>query len=146
MRNTLRKIGVAATVGALALAGIAATSTPALAASSWSAQYTGADIAGVHGWGTFQYYAPAGTTYAQVFANVKDTAVDSKGARLYLRWERNDGVFQDAGYVSASGNGDIQNGTFRLPATQYYAFEVMECKTEAGATVWSTCGEYSRPE
>lgn len=144
MRNMMKRIGVAAGAGVLAFAGIAATGTPAMAASSWTAQYTDADIIGAHGYGTFEWYTTT-TTTARVTATVKDTATDSHGARLYVRWERNDGVRQDAGYVSASGKDDKATKVFSLPATQYYAFEVMECLTEAGATMWDSCGDWSYP-
>ncbi|MFI6639096.1 hypothetical protein [Streptomyces sp. NPDC050504] len=124
LRTVARSAGVAAAGAALAV-GVGAGTANA-AAYNWSATNTSADIVGAYGWGTVDQ---ADRFFVEV--NVRDTASDSHGARVYLKATYNDGGVRTENR-SASGLNDEDSYTYNF-AGNVIKFEVQECLTEGGA-------------
>ncbi|GGX70057.1 hypothetical protein [Streptomyces minutiscleroticus] len=130
-RNTARIAGAVA-AGTALMVGV--TGGTANAATGWTAQYTSADMVGVHAWGTID----DGERYI-LNVNVKDTAADSHGARVRIRTTYSDGGVREEN-LSASGLNAVRSTTWNYAANAT-RFQVKECLTEAGVDY--ACGSWS---
>ncbi|QUH02401.1 hypothetical protein HUO13_17760 [Saccharopolyspora erythraea] len=123
LKTAARSAGLVAAGAAMLVAVSAGT---AHAATNWNAQNTPADIVGAHAWGTID---DAERFILRV--NIKDTAGDSHGARVYVRVTYADGGTRSEN-LSASGKGVTNSTTWNF-ASSARKFEVQECLTEGGA-------------
>ncbi|MFF4243601.1 hypothetical protein ACFYY2_03895 [Streptomyces sp. NPDC001822] len=116
------------------------TGTANAASVGWNAQYTQADIAGAHAWGTVSQASASSRIY--VTTNLRDSAKDSKGARVFVR-----ATYQEGWGGSRTENLSVatymaeDQRTWNFDSTTSWV-EVMECRTEGGVT--ETCAGWHK--
>ncbi|MFB6888919.1 hypothetical protein ACFCX4_06340 [Kitasatospora sp. NPDC056327] len=144
----LRRIRFAAAGGALALSAVLMAAGPATAAvivPDYTATGTDGDVVGAYGRGTYAVQYPNNVESVVTTIAVTDTATDSHGARLYIRFGLATGGSSSAYSVSASGKDDYQTRTVSFPRINISngedAIQVKECLTEAGGDY--SCGSWS---
>ncbi|GII89761.1 hypothetical protein Ssi03_77510 [Sphaerisporangium siamense] len=129
--------------GALALSAVVASAVPAAASVTpeWTATGTAGDVVGAYGRGDLDF--DANGDIALTIA-VTDTATDSHGARLYIRFGLATGGSSSPYSVSASGSGAYQERVISYPRINVSngddAVQVKECLTEAGGDY--SCGSW----
>ncbi|MER7205714.1 hypothetical protein ABT340_01530 [Streptosporangium sp. NPDC000239] len=140
---SMKKSALALTAGALAFGAVVVSATPAAAVITpdWTASGTAGDVVGVYGRGTF---VTDSNNNAQVIIAVTDTASDSHGARLYIRFGLAAGGTTSPYSVSASGTSAYQEKAVSYPRVNLSIgsdmIQVKECLTEAGGDY--SCGSW----
>ncbi|WP_143660519.1 hypothetical protein [Streptomyces sp. JHA26] len=138
LRVLLRSAGTLTAGTALAV-GLSAGTANAVSVS-WNAQYTQADISGAHAWGSVSQSTATSRIY--VTTNIRDSASDSKGARVFVRATYQEGWGGSrTENLSASGYMAENQRTWNFDYTTSW-IEVMECKTEGGVT--ETCAGWHK--
>lgn len=146
-RYMSRTIRLAVIGGAMGLSAILMSAGPASAAivPDYTATGTGGDVVGAYGRGTYAVGYVNNVESVLTTIAITDTATDSHGARLYVRFGLATGGSSQPSSVSASGQGDYQTKNISFPRINISngedAIQVRECLTEAGGDY--SCGSWS---
>lgn len=145
MSRKALSVSVGAVMGFSALLLSAGPASAAVISPDYTATGTGADVVGAYGRGTYAVGHPNNVESVVTTIAVTDTATDSHGARLYVRFGLATGGSSPASSVSASGKDDYRTKNISFPRINISngedAIQVKECLTEAGGDY--SCGSWS---
>ncbi|MFJ8856726.1 hypothetical protein [Streptomyces sp. NPDC102437] len=143
-----QKIRFAVIGGAMGISAMLMSAGPASAAvivPDYTATGTYGDVVGAYGRGTYAVGYVNNVESVLTTIAITDTATDSHGARLYVRFGLATGGSSQPSSVSASGKGDYQTKAISFPRINISngedAIQVKECLTEAGGDY--SCGSWS---
>ncbi|MEU9949279.1 hypothetical protein [Streptomyces sp. NPDC047939] len=146
MSRKIRFAVIGGTVGLFTMLMSAGPASAAVIVPAYTATGTDGDVVGAYGRGTYAVGYPNNVESVVTTIAITDTATDSHGARLYVRFGYAfGGGTSPASSVSASGKDDYQTRTISFPRVNISngedAIQVLECLTEAGGDY--SCGSWS---